>query len=248
MTQDMNPYQVPQADITPAVLPGYHEPRNCPAGRGLAWILEGWSLYRLSPLLWIAAFLWLCLFVFTASFIPFASTLFMPVVSAGIYEMVRQATLTGTVELKHLFAGFKQRLGPLMMLGVLSTVIALLYLIPAGVVMILTINLTNPTASFNLENLLLVSALLGLTFVPMIMATWFAPLLVMFENLSPMAALKTSFKASLVNIWPLTVYGIVMPLLMVAGLLALVVGLFVAVPLTWLSVYTSYHDIFIARD
>jgi hypothetical protein len=39
-----------------------------------------------------------------------------------------------------------------------------------------------------------------------------------------------------------------MPLLMVAGLLALVLGLFVAVPLAWLSVYTSYHDIFIARD
>lgn len=248
MTQDINPYQVPQADITPEPAPGYHQPRSCPAGRGVAWILEAWSLYRMSPLLWIVALLWMVTFLILASFIPFASTLLMPVVSAGVYEMVRQATLTGTVEARNLFEGFRQRLGPLIILGVLSTLLTLLCVVPAGLVMGLTLNLTNPLDSLSLETLLVFSAVLGLAFIPLIMATWFAPLLVMFENLSPTSALKTSFRACLANIWPMTVYGLVMPLVLIIGLLALGVGLLVAIPLLWLSVYTAYHDIFISQD
>lgn len=248
MTQDTNPYQVPQADITPEATPGYHAPRNCPSGRGLAWVLEAWSLYRLSPLLWIITLMWLVFFTVVSSFVPFSSTLLMPVISAGIYETVRQATLNGQVELAYLFAGFRQRLGPLVMLGILSTLLTLLCVIPVGVLLALSTNMTHLLANLSIQSIFVASAIIALVFIPVIMATWFAPMLVMFENASPTSALKTSFKACLVNMGSMTVYGLVMLLVMLAGLLPLGLGLLIAGPLIWLSVYTSYHDIFISRD
>ena len=45
--------------------------------------------------------------------------------------------------------------------------------------------------------------------LPLMMACWFAPALVMLRHDEPVAAMKASFVACLVNIWPMLVYGLI---------------------------------------
>ena len=47
--------------------------------------------------------------------------------------------------------------------------------------------------------------------VPLLMAYWFAPALVVLRNDEPVAAMKTSFRACLANMLPMLVYGIARP-------------------------------------
>ena len=53
--------------------------------------------------------------------------------------------------------------------------------------------------------MLVVVTLLG---VPLLMAVWFAPALVVFADVEPLAAMKASFAASLVNAVPFLVYSL----------------------------------------
>lgn len=88
---------------------------------------------------------------------------------------------------------------------------------------------------------LLLAFVLG---VAVSIAIWFAPALVVFHGLAPVDALKASIQASLKNIGPFLVYGL---LYIVAAMVASIpfgLGWIVLVPLTLLSVYTSYQDVF----
>ena len=84
------------------------------------------------------------------------------------------------------------------------------------------------------------------------MALWYAPLLVYFHDLGPLAAMKSSFLACVRNALPMLVYG-----------LAILAGMFLAMPFSmalgqydlalWLlapvvlpSLYVSYKDIYLA--
>jgi uncharacterized membrane protein len=89
------------------------------------------------------------------------------------------------------------------------------------------------------------------------MLIWFAPLLVMFDGMTPVSAMKLSFAACFKNTLPFTVYGLAilglwvvmsLPAAMGAiGLVLVVVLLVVSMPVLACSVYASYRDIFVAR-
>ena len=97
----------------------------------------------------------------------------------------------------------------------------------------------------------LVTILLGMLIgaalmLPVLMAVWFAPALVVFHGRDAVQALKESFIGCLKNILPFFVYGLVM---FVFGILASIpfgLGWLVLGPVLAASVYTSYKDIFIA--
>ena len=80
--------------------------------------------------------------------------------------------------------------------------------------------------------------------LPLIMAYWFAPALVMLRNEEPVSAMKGSFAACLVNIWPLTVYGLIGIVLMIVATIPFGLGWFVLCPVIATSIYASYKDIF----
>jgi uncharacterized membrane protein len=82
--------------------------------------------------------------------------------------------------------------------------------------------------------------------VPLYMATWFAPALIVSHDLAPAAALKASFYACLKNWLPFLVYGVVLLVLGLAAAIPLGLGYLVLVPVLVASVYTSYRDIFCA--
>ncbi len=86
---------------------------------------------------------------------------------------------------------------------------------------------------------------------PLMMAVWFAPLLVFFNDLKPMPALMLSLWACLRNILPFLVYGmavlvpvvVLMPLSLAARQPDL--GLWLLAPILVPSIYAGYRDLFV---
>jgi hypothetical protein len=119
-----------------------------------------------------------------------------------------------------------------------------------------------------LTRLALPTLLLTALLLPLAMANWFAPALIVFAGMGPGAALLTSLTASLRNFWPFAVFGVLLFLLdtlaslvlrgiaevvaaalgmAAARLVAMILAFpvfcaFVALVLT--SAYASYRDVF----
>jgi uncharacterized membrane protein len=81
--------------------------------------------------------------------------------------------------------------------------------------------------------------------LPVMMAAWFAPALVVFQQLGVIEAMKTSFSGCLKNLLPFLIYGVVMLLLSVLATLPIGLGWLILGPMLSASVYTSYRDIYL---
>ncbi len=84
--------------------------------------------------------------------------------------------------------------------------------------------------------------------VPLSMAIWFAPALVVLQDRKPVDALKTSFTACLKNVVPFLVFGIASLLIAILCTIPLGLGLLIFMPAMFASQYTSFADIFALRD
>ena len=80
--------------------------------------------------------------------------------------------------------------------------------------------------------------------MPLLMAYWFAPVLVGLNNLTAVAAMRLSFRASVRNIWPFLLYGLIFIVLLALAIIPFGLGLIVVVPVMMTSLYTSYVDVF----
>ena len=86
-----------------------------------------------------------------------------------------------------------------------------------------------------------------LLLMPLLMAYWFAPVLVGLNGLSAADAMKLSFKASLRNMLPMLAYSVIIVGLMIVAIIPFGLGLLVVIPTMMTSLYTSYQDIFVEK-
>jgi uncharacterized membrane protein len=230
--------------------------RSVDAGRGVDWWREAWALFRKNAGMWIVlALIMLAIFI-VLGFIPLlggiASALIYPPIVAGWMLAARKAEGGGGLEVGDLFAGFKDKLTPLLILGALllaaGFVIALIAgALGFGTVMGIRAGGAHGSAGGMMAALgagmlaLLVALALGL-FVAM--AIWFAPALIVFRNLAPVDALKASFSACLKNIVPFLLYSIVYIIAAIVATIPFGLGWIVLVPVTMHTLYVSYQDVF----
>jgi uncharacterized membrane protein len=80
--------------------------------------------------------------------------------------------------------------------------------------------------------------------IPLLMAYWFAPALVMMHDIAPMAAMKASFRGCLRNIVPFIVYFFVMVVLAFVAMIPIGLGMLVWIPVAMASNYVGYRRIF----
>jgi uncharacterized membrane protein len=80
--------------------------------------------------------------------------------------------------------------------------------------------------------------------IPIYMALWFAPALVVLREMPPLEAIKASFLGCLKNILPFLVYSIVLMVLGIVAAIPLGLGWLVLGPTLIASVYISYRDIY----
>jgi len=228
-------------------------------GRGVEWFSEAWTLFKASPGTWVAMFVIFVLLSMFLAIVPLGSlvsSLFYPAVVAGIMIGCRSLEEGGPLEIGHLFAGFKDKLGSLVLVGVLYLVGGMLigfFAVIASLFMLPSLMGRNFDGS-DLQNvlavapyfLLIVLVVLALM-LPLLMALWFAPALVIFHDVQPMAAMKSSFQGCLRNMLPFLIYGIVGFLLAIVAVIPLGLGLLVLGPVMWGTMYVGYRDIFVRR-
>jgi uncharacterized membrane protein len=83
-----------------------------------------------------------------------------------------------------------------------------------------------------------------LLYLPLVMAVWFAPALVVLRGVEPLQAMRLSFNGCLRNIVPFLLYGLVGIGLAIVATIPLLLGWLVLGPVTIASLYTSYCDIY----
>ena len=84
-----------------------------------------------------------------------------------------------------------------------------------------------------------------LLLTPLIMATWFAPALILFGNARPTQALLISLRAVAKNWLAILVNGLALGMvIIVAALIPLMLGFLIAMPVLFGSLYAAYQGIF----
>jgi uncharacterized membrane protein len=225
------------------------------AGRGWDWIAAGWELFKRQAGMWIAlALVALVIFVVLA-FIPFigsiASFILTPVFGAGVVIGCRAIEEGRPLEIGHLFAGFREKLGPLATVGAIylgtAVVIALVVGLATGASIFAMMSGARPDMATPAAALTVILALLIMLalLLPVVMAIWFAPPLVVFHDKSAVEAMQESFTGCLRNIVPFLVYGVVMLGLGIVASIPLGLGWLVLGPVLAASLYTSYKDIYL---
>ena len=81
-------------------------------------------------------------------------------------------------------------------------------------------------------------------FFLLLMAMQFAPMLVLFDKLSPIAALKTSLLACLRNMFPMTMYGAMLIPFAILASVPMWLGWLILLPVLITSIYAAYRDLF----
>jgi uncharacterized membrane protein len=233
------------------------EARQTSAKQGWQWIVNGLYLFFKAPLAWVLLCFVLLLIAATLALIPmvgqFFFTLLSPLFLAGLMIGCRALERGEKLEIAYLFAGFRKNPVPLITVGGIYLVGQVLILgvammLGGGTLMELLINGKrvdeNELRGVMSGGLTAVMVALGLS-IPLMMAAWFAPLLVAFKDMPAVAAMKLSFLACIKNIIPLQLYTITMVVLAVIAAMPYGLGFFLLVPVLFASLYASYEDIFV---
>ena len=229
-----------------------------PAGAGLDWWTRAWPLFTRQVGMWIGVIVVTFVIILVASFIPvlgqLAILLFGPVIAGGLMLGAREVDRGGDLSFSHIFAGFSNQMGQLVLIGVIylvgMIVAALITGLIAGVGIGTMIGVSggDPGAAgaAGASGVLLAVLVMLALILPLYMAVWFAPALVVFHELAAMDAMKASFFGCLKNIVPFLIYGIVGLLLGIVAAIPFGLGWLVLGPVMTASVYVGYRDIFLS--
>ena len=236
------------------------------AGRGAAWWGSGWRLFVASPWTWIGITVLFFAILFGLAFIPvlgqIASSLIYPILAGGVLLGARELDRGGELRIEHLFACFNAKAAPLLVVALLYYAGWLLIWVCTAAVLVAMLGVSTLTSlisgdpseagmalmtAFGMGSLivLLIAALLGL---PLVMADWFAPALVLFRGADPTTALKASFIGCWRNMPPFLIYGLLWIVFAIIASIPLGLGWLVLAPVFGASLYASYKDIFGAPD
>lgn len=233
------------------------EPRTVNPDRGVAWWTEAWALFTKAAGMWIVLGIVLFLVLMVLSVVPLlgalAATLLVPVFVASWVLAARKVRSGAALELGDLFTAFRgDKLMPLVVLGALlmAGVLALglvMGMLGMGAMfgMMAGGGAQSVGSMFAALSAGMLALLVGLAVSVLIaMALWFAPSLVVFRGVAPVDALRISFGASLKNMLPMLVFGLIYIVASIVASIPFGLGWIVLVPLTLLTVHTSYEDVF----
>jgi hypothetical protein len=249
-----------------------------PAIHGRDWLRRAYAMfgaYRVTWLLLLVAYYALTVLVqFVPLIGPLAWVLLKPVFSVGFLAAAWSQERGEAPRVAHLFRGFQANLWALMPLGavfVAGVTVALLAsaLVDGGTLIGMATGKVPITeeafASGQVEMAMLFSAICAL---PVILALWFAPALVVFNDAGTVTALVTSLRACLANWRAVLVYGALVVLFAVvvpsalgvlmrllpaamakaATIVVVMPYLLVFMATMHVSDYVSYRDIFHADE
>ena len=218
------------------------------------YISQGFSLFGKNAGMFIGYVVIYSVISFGLAIIPLlgqiTSLLISSTLTAGFYIVAHQTFENKHTEFSNFFDGFKQW-SQLFVVGLLGALLVILAMIPAIVYIISAIGFSGLAEAGEYDGalslmagvnlliffiLILFGAIVAILFV-------YAPLFVLFDNLSPVDAIKASAKVVSKNILMHVLFGIVWGIILFISVLPLFLGLLVTVPAYFCSIYAAWRDI-----
>ena len=244
-------------------------PKIVSAGRGASWFFEGFEFFTKDWPAWLGVTIILFVLTLFVSIIPVGNLVFiilLPTFFAGFMLGCKEQDQGDKFTIGHLFTGFTRNFVQLLILGVLHTVGLLIIAICMGGILVVLLGgmdaFLNTIGSLidafmernflqlieqisNFSQAILIADLVGLAlYMPLLMLVWFAPALVALADLTAIEAIKKSFTGCLLNVMPYTIYSLVGLALSILATLPLGVGWLILFPVTTISIFISYQDVF----
>lgn len=234
--------------------------RDVSAAHGWYWVRDAFKLFGKSPAIWIALVVVLLIIWLVSAMVPVigqvALAVFYPGLIAGLMAGARKVKKNGELELTDLFSAFSKNMKPIVTVGVIGLVLSLLV---GGIMMLMGYKEPPMPASGQAPDIaalqeylstIALPILVGLALlIPVQMALWFAPPLLIFNPaMSAIDAIKWSFYACVANVVPFLIYGLVLVGLSMLLPFTLFLGTIVLIPVMIISIYTAYEDIFDETD
>ncbi len=242
--------------------------RPVDASHGWRWITAGAVFFRQTQARWLLLIALLFIGSRVLLAIPVVgmiAVLIAPNFLAGLAHGAEALEQGKPLRLGYLASGFLRNAARLVTIGGVSLVgqfLTLMAMVLIGGEAIGSVAKTMTAAGTTPETIqamraaapgLMLALLVGFVLsVPLMMAVWFAPLLVFFNDLKPVPALLLSLSACLRNILPFLVYGmavlvpvvVLMPVSLAARQPDL--ALWLLAPVLVPSIYAGYRDLFAA--
>ena len=242
--------------------------RKVDARHGWQWLVQGLVLFRKDPAHWLMLIALLFIGSRVLLAVPYLGLLVVlitPNFLAGLTHGAQALEQGKPLRLGYLASGFLKNAGHLVTLGGVSLLGHFLMLVAmttvAGAALSDVVQ-TMSTGAITQETVaamrvaaprLLLSVCVGLAIaVPVMLAVWFAPMLVFFDDVKPGPAMLMSLWACLRNIMPMLVYAIALmgPLLVMMQIGAALtrqpdMGIWLLAPVLVPSLYASYRDLFV---
>lgn len=249
------------------------------ARRGAFWLREAYAMLNVKRLPWLMLLLFYYIVAGLIDWVPLVGQYVLPVLkpvfAVGFLAAAWNQERGGSPDLKFLFQGFRANLWALLPLGAFTLAGILLAVIATSLVDGGTL-LEVMSGKGKLDEAVLATGRVqaGMLFaatlaLPVILAMWFAPGLVVFHDCSATDALALSLRAALANWRPIAVYGAlvfffggVLPASATAIVAKIVPGefawtvavalllpyVFLFVATLHISDYVSYRDVFHAGE
>jgi len=237
------------------------------ASHGWRWIAQGILIFRKNPPQWLLLIAILFIgsrVLFAVPLIGVIAVLIAPNFLAGLSHGAQALGQGKPLRLGYLASGFLKNAARLVTIGGVSLVgqfLTLMAITLVGGETISSLSKTIAAGAATPEAIaamqaaaprMMMALLVGFgVSLPLMMAVWFAPLLVFFDDVKPLPALALSLWACLKNILPLLIYGmaVVVPVVILMPLSLATrqpdLGLWLLAPILVPSIYVSYKDLFV---
>ena len=244
------------------------EIRVADASGGWAWIEDGFKSFARTPGPWLGiVVVWWCMAV-VINILPAGSLAFyilQPIFWGGLMLGCRAQERGDGLEFRHLFEGFKDQAGSLAALGALNIaatillaiamlIVAAVVVLASGIDIVAVVEALEVAEDFNdLQSVpwrplviigclvMLVGAALG---VVVLMAFWFAPVLVVLDKVELFESIRLSLFGCLRNWLAFLVYGVLLSVLSIVATLPMMLGWLVLGPIFAASLYAAYREIY----
>lgn len=242
------------------------------AARGARWLGEGWQLFRVAPLAWLALGCVYLLGTNILALVPVvgfvAALMLVPALTVGMMSAARAASHGVQPSLRMLGDGFRSEARAQLALGAVYFVCSMLVFggtalaDPDGKLRAVLAG-RGPEGELPAADLLLPIAVFALSYAPVLMMFWFAPPLAAWHSTGALKALFFSFVACLMNWRAFLFYAATVAVMMMAVPLAALLALrafgadlgvavaslvfpllLIMLPTLFASFYVSYRDVF----
>jgi hypothetical protein len=243
------------------------------AAQGVRWLGEGWRLFRVAPLPWLAL---ACVYLLGTNILALvpvvgfvAALMLVPALTVGMMAAARAASHGTQPGVRMLAEGFRNEGRAQLVLGAVYFVCSMLVFgstalaDPEGRLRAILAGRAAPDDAA-LGDVVLPLATFALSYAPVLMMFWFAPPLASWHATGALKALFFSFVACLMNWRAFLAYGAAVAVMMMAVPLAALLALrafggadlgvavaslvfpllLIMLPTLFASFYVSYRDVF----